>query len=208
MPEHVVQPGECVASIAKRYGFFWETLWNLPENSRLKSERKDPNVLLAGDVLHIPELREKEESIAVEARHRFRRKGVPGTFKVRLLHDGEPRADERYVLDIDGELLDGRTDADGWLEVTIPPDAREGRLILPEAGEEYPLQLGHLDPVDTPRGVQQRLKNLGFYGGEIDGEIGSKTRGALLAFQHRQNLEATGEIDDATRQALQDEHQS
>jgi hypothetical protein len=27
---HQVQQGECLVSIAESYGFFWETLWNLP----------------------------------------------------------------------------------------------------------------------------------------------------------------------------------
>jgi hypothetical protein len=35
MPKHTVAEGECLSSIAHRYGFFWKTLWDHPENARV-----------------------------------------------------------------------------------------------------------------------------------------------------------------------------
>ena len=32
----IVEPGECVASIAADEGYAWETLWNHPDNAALK----------------------------------------------------------------------------------------------------------------------------------------------------------------------------
>lgn len=40
--------------------------------------------------------------------------------------------------------------------------------------------------------LQTHLKRLGFYDGEIDGKIGSGSRGAIKAFQQRAGLEQTG----------------
>src|SRR5580698_7288211 len=38
---YVVQPGDCMDSIAFGTGFLWTTLWDLPDNADLKSQR-DP----------------------------------------------------------------------------------------------------------------------------------------------------------------------
>jgi len=57
---HQVQQGECLVSIAESYGFFWETRWNLPANKLIRDTRRDPTVLLPGDVVTIPEKTVKE----------------------------------------------------------------------------------------------------------------------------------------------------
>jgi hypothetical protein len=86
MPEdYTVQQGDCISSIAFSHGFFWQTLWNDGANSNLKSLRKDPNVLKEGDVVHIPDLRLKQESCATEKRWSFKLKGVPAKCKIKVL---------------------------------------------------------------------------------------------------------------------------
>jgi len=90
--DYEVQEGDCVSSIAFSHGFFWETLWNLGSNSELKSKRKDPNILQAGDILHIPELTPRDESGATEKKHRFKLKGVPAKLKLKLMR---PKADKK-----------------------------------------------------------------------------------------------------------------
>ena len=57
-----VGAGDCLSSIAFEHGFPWEILWNHPDNAELKSLRKDPNVLLEGDIVSIPDLGRKEVS--------------------------------------------------------------------------------------------------------------------------------------------------
>jgi hypothetical protein len=206
MPEHEVRQGECLSSIGKSYGLFWQTLWDHPNNARLKALRKDPNVLLPGDVLYIPERREKELAKASDARHRFRVKGTPAKFRLRLLRKGQARANLPYVLEVDGQFFRGRTDDGGNLEHWIPPGATSGRLLLNDGREVIPLQLGHLDPVEEISGIQQRLKNLGLYGGPVDGQINAQTRTAISLFQSNQGLESTGEPDSTTRDALKSNH--
>jgi peptidoglycan hydrolase-like protein with peptidoglycan-binding domain len=94
------------------------------------------------------------------------------------------------------------------MEHTIAPDAKAGRLVLSDGIEQYTLRLGYIDPVDEVTGIQARLRNLGLYGGPIDGEMGPETEGAIKAFQQSHHLRETGEADQATKNALQTEHKS
>ena len=44
MPKYTIGDGESLISVAvKDYGFFWQTIWNHPENAVLKDKRKDLN---------------------------------------------------------------------------------------------------------------------------------------------------------------------
>jgi peptidoglycan hydrolase-like protein with peptidoglycan-binding domain len=55
----------------------------------------------------------------------------------------------------------------------------------------------------TLRQVQTTLKHDGLYRGRIDGKWGPMTEHAVLAFQRKNQLAATGHLDDATLSALQ-----
>lgn len=203
MPKIKVGTGESTSSIAQANGFFWETIWNHPENAALREKRQDPNVLFKDDEIFIPEKTPREVSKATDAEHGFVLKGVPCKLKIRLMKQNQPRANENYVLDIDGTLTDGTTDGDGNIEVFIPPQAKNGRLLFRSGQEIINLSLDGLDPVDTLSGIQHRLNNLGFNcGGES--ELGERTKEALKNFQTQYELLATGEPDEATKSKLQE----
>ncbi|MFC2172651.1 peptidoglycan-binding protein [Acidobacteriota bacterium] len=209
--KYTVKQGDCIESIAHKSGHFWETLWQHGDNAALKQKRQNPNVLLPGDIVYIPEKHPKKKSCATDRRHRFKRKGVPS--KLRLVFKDEedkPRAGLAYTLEIDGESFSGRTDAQGRLEHPIPPNARRGKLVLgtAENREEHELQLGHIDPVSEISGVQARLNNLGFDAGAINGKFGPQTKKALKEFRAQFKLTATGESDEATQEKLKEQHGS
>lgn len=201
---YVVQPGDCIESIAFTSGHFWRTLWDHPDNQQLKSVRKDPNVLLPGDRVAIPDLRPKHESGATEQRHRFKRKGVPSELRLVLLENDKPFANEPYQLEIDGRVTDGQTAADGSVELPIPPNARDGRLIVSEGSKQriYHLDLGGLAPVTEISGIKSRLRNLGYPVGSADDTLDTETTEALELFQQRNGLTVTGQPDQATRDKL------
>ena len=83
-----------------------------------------------------------------------------------------------------------------------------------ETGKRLKLAIGELDPPDTPSGARMRLTSLGFYGPKLAGKDqyverdDEALRGALRAFQASKQLAATGDLDDATRDALVAEHGS
>lgn len=81
---------ECISCVAFENGFYWETLWNLPENSQLKNERKDPNILKVGDVIHVPNVRLKELSKATGQTHNFVMKGTT-RLRLRVLEEPKPK---------------------------------------------------------------------------------------------------------------------
>jgi hypothetical protein len=59
------------------------------------------------------------------------------------------------------------------------------------------------DPEQTNLTVQQQLTKLGFYHGQIDGQVGPGMRTAISWFQAVEKLPVTGQVDVATLEALQ-----
>ncbi|MGO4782046.1 hypothetical protein AB4084_41815, partial [Lysobacter sp. 2RAB21] len=57
--QYAIGKGESLASIAKERGFLWRTLWEHGNNAKLKAKRKNPNQLVEGDALFLPEKGDK-----------------------------------------------------------------------------------------------------------------------------------------------------
>jgi hypothetical protein len=201
---HVTPEGETIVSLAEQTGHYWQTLWNDPANAELKAARKNPNVLRAGDRVNIPPLRQKQEACVTGGVHRFRRKGVPVKIAFQLrTSSGLKFAGTRYELSVGERVYSGTTGPEGELEEWVAPVATRGRLVVWLAMPGYPervewtLHIGACNPIDTPEGVERRLKMLGY------DVLPGNPRDALLAFQQDQKLTVTGEADDGTRERLQ-----
>jgi hypothetical protein len=208
---HVVQQGECLTRIARRYGFSdYKVVYNHPDNAELKKKRPNPNVLKPGDRIQIPDRDDKEVSAQTGATHRFVLKLPVKMLRIVLkAHDGEPLAGTEYEIDVAGEVRTGTTDSDGLLEEAVPIAAATAELTV--EGRVLRLSLGHLNPIDDVlkgdfSGVQGRLKNLGYNVGPIDGKFGRRTRAALASFQADHDLEIDGKPGDATLQKLEEIH--
>ena len=198
MKQHKVRGGECLASIAAHYGFSVDTIWNLADNSSLKEKRKDPNTLVPGDVVVIPDRREKLVSCETAKTHRFKLSANSTIFRLQMFEDEEALANQEFELKIEGKSYTGTTDDQGLLEVTIPANAVDGLLIIGPDRKVFELRFGHLQPITEPKGVEARLRNLGFLDPDIEH--------ALRAFQKRFGLEETGEADQATTDKLTELH--
>src|SRR4051812_25911023 len=163
-------PDDCMNSIASRTGFFWETLWTHGKNADLKKKRKNPNVLFVDDQVWVPAIRPNQESRGTDSRHKFKRKGTPAVTRFCFMSDGEPRANEPWVMEVGAHTFKGNTDGDGVMKVTIPPGAKEATITVGTGKKKkvYPVELGSMDPVETESGVRKRLRALGYNPGAAD----------------------------------------
>jgi N-acetylmuramoyl-L-alanine amidase len=207
---HIVKQGECLSSIAQKYGFRrWSTIYDHPENCQFKQKRSDPNLIFPGDRIVIPDKTLKQETGAVETRHRFRLLSEESTV-IRIIvknADDEVLADNDYTLIVEGERYEGTTDSQGMIEHEIPADAQNGKLnlVLDEGNckQSYTWQLdiSHLDPLEEKPGVLARLENLGYFVGAGDTDDPSEV---VKAFQQANNLTVNGNSGPQTQQKLKD----
>lgn len=206
--DYTVKQGDCLSSIAQQTGHLWTTIWNHPSNSELKKIRKDPNVLLPGDQLFIPELATKKYDCATDACHTFELKTSPIKLRLQFFKEGKPRAQERFSIDIDGRAVaEGKLDQQGGLEVPISPNAEAAHVLVGDGqnATEHAFVLGGVDPITEVSGIQQRLRNLGF-NCEPSGQLDEMTRSALSLFQRMNGLQTSGESDESTRNKLLQVH--
>jgi N-acetylmuramoyl-L-alanine amidase len=209
VPQHVIEQGECLSSVAAANGFDWKTLWEHPSNADLKKLRKDPNILYPGDVVFIPERNLRKVPCSTGMSHRFVVKGGIEKVRIRLLDElDRPRKQLAYALSVDGEERTGTTNDDGEVVESIRPHVEEVKLSFEVGGEtrEYTLRLGHLDPVTTVSGVQARLLNLGIDPGPCDGIAGPRTEQAIRTYQEAYGLDSTGKLDDETIASMTERH--
>ncbi|WP_437332162.1 peptidoglycan-binding protein [Sorangium sp. So ce394] len=207
--DRVVRAGDTTVLIAEESGHFWQTLWNHPANRELKAARKHPNVLFPGDRVTVPPISPKEIACETGKRHVFRRKGIPAEIAFQLkTQEGKVLVGRKYLLRIGKREYAGVTGADGTLRHFVEATARTGELIvwvrlrgLPET-VSWTLAVGDLGPVNSLSGARGRLLALGYaerQGSAMDEHL----RAALIRFQTDQELTPTGEIDQATIEALE-----
>ena len=210
MPKfHKVEQGDCLASIAAKYGFAdYKTIWNDAKNEALRTKRKNPNILFPGDIVAIPDKATKTETRPAGASHSFASGSASTALRVVLTDfQDNPLACQKYTLQLTGQTITGTTKPNGLVEATIPSDADSGQLILEGETEPFTILLGQLDPIDTISGVQARLNNLGYDSGKVDNIQGPITTAALRAFQTDNSpLAVDGIYGPKTRAVLLDKY--
>ncbi|HBY58182.1 MAG TPA: hypothetical protein DEH78_00060 [Solibacterales bacterium] len=205
--QHRVQKGDCIASIADKYGHFWGKVWQYGPNAQLKNLRKNPNVLMDGDVVVVPEKAPGEKDAATDQLHTYRRKGVPSKVRLRMMAHDKPRRDIDWTFDVDGKTHRGKTDGDGYLSLPVPPGVQRGvlKLYVDNLVEEHTINLGYLNPITEVTGIQQRLRNLGIECPE-SGAMDEDTKNALNEFRAKYELEPADGPDQATIDKLKEVH--
>jgi len=211
--QHNVRQGECLSSIAKRYGFAdWRTIYEDPQNTEFRQSRPNPNLIYPGDQLWIPDKSPKKLPISTETKHTLQLKSSLTRLRLVLKdEEGKPIASVKYQLAIGDTLNSGFTSGSGLVEQVIPADAQEALLEIWPEGDIGPtakwnLKLGRLDPLEKLSGIQARLNNLGYYCGKEDGIDGPKTKRAVKAFQADHELKVDGIAGPKTQAALKNEY--
>lgn len=210
MSTYVVKQGECIATIAEATGFSADTLYNHPDNADLKKKRPNPNILHPGDEVAIPAREVKTVTVKTGAVHQFRVALPKRELQLTLLdREGKPIGGESYVLEVDGESIEGQTSGGGEIKQSIKGNARSVTLTIGE--RLLTLDCSSINPLtdapdDGASGARERLHNLGYDVGEASGDLDAGTRTALALFQHESKLEVTGNLDEATRSKLAAAH--
>lgn len=216
MATHTVEPGDCLTSIAARYGLSsGDALLDDPNNQYLKDLKRHPNLLAAGDSVFIPDAKPHSESCATDQRHKFTVTLPKAKLRVVLTDaKGAAWAGKRFVITVEDKRIEGKSGSDGLVEADVPPHATRAQLqVFLGNGDEpeidHTLEIGCLEPVETLLGVQSRLHNLG-YRCDPNGQLDDPTRAALRSFRAKNGLPAAADdalLDDALRDKLRDLHE-
>lgn len=169
---HIVQQGECLSSLAARYGVGgWEELFEHPDNAELKKKRPNPNILAPGDEVVIPEVQTKFVPAVTGRRHVFQVKLRKVKLRIAVVNrSGKPYPGKPFVVNVSARQIHGTTASNGMVEAEVPARESTARLRVWLRGVsedglptiDRDLAIGHIDPIDTNSGVQGRLSNLGY----------------------------------------------
>lgn len=203
----VVGDGDCVLRLADRFGIPSEAVWAHSANDPLRKTRPDPTALARGDRVFVPRPRPKTSQGETDLRHDFVRKVE--RVKLRLLFDdgSKPMANAICKFDIEGEQQERPTNAEGIVELAVLPTAIVGTVLIVHDGRElaYTLQIGDLDVHTTNRGALQRLRNLGYFRGDI-AEWSDRLANLLRRFQRAEGLAESEALDAPTAAKLRELH--
>jgi hypothetical protein len=207
----VVRSGDCVASIAARHGRGVDEVWEDPENAELRDARGTPFILSPGDIVRVQARPPARCPVQEGGSNRYRAEVPRVHVRIRLVGPpqesrGAPSAlsDVPYALVAGALRREGRTGSDGAVDEVLPAYVRAAELVVwpGEAREtRSALQIGALNPKEEASGVRQRLENLGF------SRLLPREE-QIRAFQSYMGLPASGALDGATREKLDELHRS
>jgi N-acetylmuramoyl-L-alanine amidase len=95
-------------------------------------------------------------------------------------------------------------DVRGHDEICVPANRKNdpGPLMDMDALRALVPKRGGPEPVDV-EGAQERLASLGYWPGDVDGQMGPRTKSAIRDFQDQNRIPITGELDGRTLAALE-----
>lgn len=214
MKPYVIKQGDYLLKLSHTLGFNHDKVWNDGKNAKLKDQRKNPNMLQAGDIVFIPDEPKKKLRLNKEETNAFVAKVPTVTISIVVAADDEPVKDAAYVIEGLGDDTELKTDGKGTATFPAPVHAREVVLFFKDQKLRLKVGIGDLDPADTKPGARMRLQSLGYFGGKVVGaeqyvaDDDDELRAAISAFQSGMKLPVTGELDDDTKSALVKEHGS
>jgi N-acetylmuramoyl-L-alanine amidase len=203
---YVIKNGEHLEQVAMRLGFDCKAVWHHHKNREIREKRKGKfNLLCAGDLVFVPKPSHDGLQFAAHTVNRFVAKVPKTTIDMHFGDSDGPFANERYVFSIEGTEAEGTTDGDGKATFSLPMTCNDVEIEFPDRKMKMTAKVGHLDPIEEPTGVRQRLKNLGHIEGDVSDDEDAEARRlehAIFAFQRAQKIKVTGKMDEATTAKL------
>jgi N-acetylmuramoyl-L-alanine amidase len=210
---HKVNQGECGEGIAWAHGLEdFKAVWNSGDNAELRKRRSDPNILMPGDALVVPEAKPRVYMLATGKHHRIVLKIPQKELRLRVLaHKDEPLANAKYRLILDDvrQPREGTTDGDGVLKEKVRVHIRGGLLQID--GRRFRLRFNYINPFpaepdESMSGVSSRLTNLGYESGGASKAGNPALSSALALYQSDAEIDPTGEADSATKDQLEKDY--
>jgi hypothetical protein len=167
-------------------------------------------MLAPGDVLHLPDPVETRRTLRAQSTNRYKAHVPTVTVRMRLHEGAGTVSNEPYRIEGITPPMEGTTDVDGNLSLELPATMGEVVVTFTQRDQQLVVMLGHLDPLETDDGLVGRLTNLGFLPSHPAPRPPSadarraEIAEAVCRFQRSRDLPITGEIDDATRDALRE----
>lgn len=130
MATHIVKPGDCFNSIAKQHGFYnYLTLYGHGDNAAIKGNRKNPNQLVEGDPVSIPEKRQKKMPLDLDRDKKFMvdRKKVKLRIAIKDVEDKALALQEIKVM-VGSLTSTAMPNSAGLVELEIDPAPKSGLL--------------------------------------------------------------------------------
>ncbi len=154
MAEKVVEKGACIQSLAKLLKFRdYHSIYDFGANSKLKTDRPNPNALLVGDVVKYPDAKGKKATCAVGKKWTLVvKRGVPATLRIVLI-DKDDRPMKGQAWEMKGGLTGtGTTKPDGLIEVKAGDviGATSATLVVKSAKPPSPPPPKPATPPKTP----------------------------------------------------------
>ncbi|NNB43792.1 type VI secretion system tip protein TssI/VgrG [Pseudomonas chlororaphis] len=146
--------------------------------------------------LQSPPSESLRKSFRIQMKRPYDKKGISG---------------QPYILEADGVIYKGTTSTDGFVDQPVPLSAKKGKLTFYAFGLEaqpwvWELDLSSQSAASDVKGLQSRLKNLGFYHGKIDGENGPKTKYATRCFNRSCELTDKDYLSASDVKRLEEQH--
>jgi N-acetylmuramoyl-L-alanine amidase len=210
MQPYVICDSDHLLQVAHKFGFDPDEVWNDPSNADLRKLRPDFNVLLAGDVLYIPDQVDKPvtfHNLAVGSTNSFVAPNPPKvSVSVRFIDaNGSTHTSKSFTIEELPELQGLKTTDEGVATFSVPVNLGRATLVFDETGEARSLWIASMDPIDTLSGIFKRLQNLGFIGQNevFDDKNLDILRGGLCAL--RLSAKSGGDLDGCLEHSLDGE---
>jgi hypothetical protein len=169
---YVIRQGDFLAKIAHQFDFDPDAVWNDSSNDDLRALRPNPNILLPGDLLYIPDQVDKQpvvHNLTTGATNTFISPSPPTIAVSHVLVGADPStyASKAYTIKELDQLTGLETDGDGRVKFEAPVTLHAATVVFTDTGESWVFTLGGLNPINSLSGRFQRLQNLGYIASDI-----------------------------------------